>query len=163
MENASKALVIAGAILATLMVVGLGIGIIGSVSGIFENTGVSEQEVQQNNSKFESYFGNNLASAKVKELLALLKTHNYNALANDEELKTIKIYYASGEEGKKDSTPETFKISSGARYNVSVYNDNRSSVEAITETSGTQTVDTTTTDGYYINGFIRCIKIEKRT
>lgn len=57
MENASKALVIAGAILVSIILVSLGIVVINQVKSKISNANLSSEEVQAFNSKFDTYLG----------------------------------------------------------------------------------------------------------
>ena len=57
MENASKALVIAGAILVSIILVSLGIVVINQVKSKISNANITSEEVQAFNSKFDTYLG----------------------------------------------------------------------------------------------------------
>ena len=46
MENASKALIIAGAILLSILIIGLGMFIYRQAAGVMNNTGLDELEVE---------------------------------------------------------------------------------------------------------------------
>ena len=53
MENASKALIIAGAILLAILIISLGIMIYNQASGVVNNNAMSEVEIQSFNQKFD--------------------------------------------------------------------------------------------------------------
>ena len=55
MENASKALIIAGAILLSILIIGLGIFIFGQARNSLSSTNLSEYEIKVFNSKFETF------------------------------------------------------------------------------------------------------------
>ena len=57
MENASKALIIAGAILLSILIIGLGMFIYQQAAGAMNDTGLSDQEIQAFNQKFLQYEG----------------------------------------------------------------------------------------------------------
>lgn len=57
MENASKALIIAGAILLSILIIALGVFVFNQAKSAVGNTGLSDQEVAAFNSKFDSYEG----------------------------------------------------------------------------------------------------------
>ena len=57
MENASKALIIAGAILLSILLISLGIAIFSQAQTVIDGSGMSDAEVQAFNSKFEKYQG----------------------------------------------------------------------------------------------------------
>ena len=55
MENASKALIIAGAILLAILLISLGIMIYTQASGVVNNNAMSEVEISSFNKKFTQY------------------------------------------------------------------------------------------------------------
>lgn len=57
MENASKALIIAGAILLSILIIGLGMFIYQKAAGAMEGININSQEVQSYNSAFINYEG----------------------------------------------------------------------------------------------------------
>ena len=57
MENASKALIIAGAILLSILIISFGIIVINNVRGNITGANVNDTEVQAFNSKFTAYVG----------------------------------------------------------------------------------------------------------
>lgn len=57
MENASKALIIAGAILLSILIIGLGMFIYQQASGAMGNANLDPQKIQAYNSEFTSYEG----------------------------------------------------------------------------------------------------------
>ena len=57
MENASKALIIAGAILLSILLISLGIMIFGQAQDTVNNSGMSQAEIQTFNNKFLKYEG----------------------------------------------------------------------------------------------------------
>ena len=61
MENATKALLIAAAILIAIVVITLGVFVLGKGSTLVkENSDMSEVEITTYNSKFEGYCGQNM-------------------------------------------------------------------------------------------------------
>ncbi len=75
MENASKALIIAGAILLSILIIGLGMFIYQQAAGAMNDTGLSDQEIQAFNQKFLQYEGTKKGT-QVQALCDLVKTHN---------------------------------------------------------------------------------------
>ena len=69
MENASKALIIAGAILLSILIISLGIMIFNQASEVVDSNAMSELEVTQFNSKFTTYMGTNVRGAQVNSLI----------------------------------------------------------------------------------------------
>lgn len=79
MENASKALIIAGAILISIVLIGVGVLIVGNAQGIFDTGAgqLTEMEINAFNSNFTSYEGKRTGS-QVRSLLTKISTHNVN-------------------------------------------------------------------------------------
>ena len=98
MENASKALVIAGAILVSIILVSLGIVVINQVKSKISNANITSEEVQAFNSKFDTYLGD-INGTQANQLNSLCKANgvtfsgdaSYNA--NAKLTAKIKDYY----------------------------------------------------------------------
>ena len=74
MENASKALIIAGAILLAILLISLGIIVFTQAQDIISNSGMSQAEVQTFNNQFLKYEGSQkgtLVKSMVQEVLAV--------------------------------------------------------------------------------------------
>ena len=107
MENASKALIIAGAILLAILIVGLGVYIYRQAAGVIDTGTMDQLVVSQFNAQFEPYLGNNVSGSNVKQLIKIIKASNR---AKEDLPVTIEV---DGEEVKNDS-----KIKSGNTYKV---------------------------------------------
>ena len=94
MENASKALIIAGAILISILIISLGVLVYNQASSTVNKANLNSQEAQAQNSKFESYFGTDVTATEVKNLLSEVRTNNLTASRN-EESATIGVCYIS--------------------------------------------------------------------
>lgn len=81
MENASKALIIAGAILLSILIIGLGMAIYQQASGAIGNANMDQQKIQAYNSEFASYEGTK-SGTQVRALLDIIRSHN---LANTDD------------------------------------------------------------------------------
>lgn len=92
MENASKALIIAGAILLSILIIALGVFVFNQAKSAVGNTGLSDQEVAAFNSKFDSYEGKQKGSS-VKALINAVR--NYNKSAESGEIINIQKGKAS--------------------------------------------------------------------
>ena len=69
MENATKALIIAAAILIAIVLISLGVFVLGNGSQLVkENSDMTGTEIMALNSKFEAYFGDKVSGTKVKQL-----------------------------------------------------------------------------------------------
>jgi len=83
MENASKALIIAGSILVSIVIITLGVMIVSNVSDtINKSASLSQQEIATYNQPFENYLGTQ-SGTKVRALCDLVRQHN-NAKTDDE-------------------------------------------------------------------------------
>ena len=89
MENASKALIIAGAILLSILIISLGIMIFNQASGVINNNAMSEVEVQQFNQKFTQSGTSRVRGANVNSLLNTVAQNNV-ANAGDSS-KLVKV------------------------------------------------------------------------
>lgn len=78
MENASKALIIAGAILISILLISVGIMIFSSSSGLFNSakTSMSDQEKSLFNQKFTIYEGSKNSATNIKELIRTINANN---------------------------------------------------------------------------------------
>ena len=76
MENASKALIIAGAILLAILIISLGIMIYRNAAGVAKGDQMSQFEIQSYNERFEQYCGTQVRGANVNALINAVNTHN---------------------------------------------------------------------------------------
>lgn len=98
MENASKALVIAGAILVSILIIGLGMMIFNNVSGFADTSSVDALAVETYNKDFVTYEGTNVKGTNAKALVNKIIQHNLanstdsslwiNAIYDTKEIKT---------------------------------------------------------------------------
>ena len=116
MENASKALIIAGAILISILIISLGVIIYQQAAGVINNNSMSELEVTQFNEPFESYVGKNIRGANVKALINKIKTSNSTYQGDDS--KTITLDTKDGNAKNVKSLDATIKT--GSTYDVSI-------------------------------------------
>lgn len=117
MENASKALIIAGAILLSILIITLGIAVFGQASGVVNNNAMSEIEIQQFNQKFTQYEGERVRGAQVNTLLQTVLSNNLTA---DDADRKVTVNLGTGD-GIKMSTTDTSistKAATGATYTV---------------------------------------------
>ena len=77
MENASKALIIAGAILLSILIIGIGMFIYNQAQDQINSSAgqMSQEEVRVFNSQFKAYEGNRISGSQVKQLLTKLATN----------------------------------------------------------------------------------------
>ena len=153
MENASKALVIAGAILISILIIGLGVFIYNGAASTVNKANLNSEDAQAQNQKFEAYFGDKKSAAEVKQLMSLVRSNNITS-DNGSEQKSIGITF-----GNKTLKPSevSSQVKAGNTYKVEVANDAASDLDAVKpgEEAGTQEPD----KAYYKSGFIRWITI----
>lgn len=119
MENASKALIIAGAILISILLIGVGMFIFQAANKPITDAGgqMDEMAKQMFNRKFESYEGNQKGS-NVKSLISTVITSN--AQNEDDIVVTVNTKSTSG-----DLSTLRSGIVDGKSYRVTLtYNDN---------------------------------------
>lgn len=93
MENASKALIIAGAILLAILIISLGIMIYRQASGVVDSNAMDEVAVSSFNEKFQQYVGDNVRGANVNALITSIVQNN---LSNSGDTsKQISITFGS--------------------------------------------------------------------
>ena len=76
MENASKALIIAGAILLAILIIGLGVFIYNQASNTVGETGMDQAAVRQFNGQFEPYINKTIDSTAAKALIDTVNSSN---------------------------------------------------------------------------------------
>ena len=147
MENASKALIIAGAILISILLIGLGVYVYTMAQQTTEGIGMDSEKAQAQNSKFSSYFGDKVSAANVKSLMSAIRTNNITG-KTAEETKEIYVYY----NGSKSSTTSISQVvKPGKTYwvnteNEEVFDDSKDDAE-------------TSTAAYYNTGYLRVISV----
>ena len=120
MENASKALIIAGAILLAILIISLGIMIYNQAAGVVNNNSMTEAEVNSFNQKFEQYLGNNVRGANVNSLVSTVNTNN---MSTDDDSERVSITGGVIEENTNDNNAATTyskTAQTGQTYKVEV-------------------------------------------
>lgn len=123
MENASKALLIAGAILIAILIIGIGMLVfngIGSITGQQEAK-VNAMAIQMFNAEFEAYKGTNVSGSNVKALLSSIAANNTSY--SDDTSRQIAVTFTpkSGTSVSKETTPATITgITVGANFRYTV-------------------------------------------
>lgn len=139
MENASKALIIAGSILISIVIITLGVMIVGNVTDtIQKNSNLSEQEISTYNQPFEAYLGTK-SGTQVRSLCDKVRNHN-NASIDD---VTRQIVLQEGDASNVTAATETAvtasavntikqNIKAGKTYTISLgYDANSGLVVAV--------------------------------
>ncbi|MCI8361994.1 MAG: hypothetical protein HFJ41_02450 [Clostridia bacterium] len=124
MENASKALIIAGAILLSILIIGLGMLIFNQAKETIGKANLDQDTVNAANSRFDTYLGDSKRGSSVKDLCTQVK--NNNLTANGEDSFEIEIT-VNGEKATEASDIDKLraKIGNGKYYNVTCTYDKK--------------------------------------
>ena len=125
MENASKALIIAGAILLAILLISLGIMIFNQAQDTVDNSGMSQAEITAFNNKFLKYEGTqkgSVAKSLINEVLATNQT-----LSDTEKVKVTVVKKGNGTAiTTAIATPTTSAVDTAQSYEVGLqYNNGR--------------------------------------
>lgn len=123
MENASKALIIAGAILLAILIIGLGMVIYNQAAGIMGGVNLDKTEIASFNNEFLQFQGTGVRGSTVNSLLQTVLTSNV-AATDDAKRIEVKGYNGTTTLLKKDDKqlPATL-ASTGSVYKVEcIYN-----------------------------------------
>ena len=116
MENASKALIIAGAILLSILLISLGIMIFNQAQDATKNSGMSKAEISTYNAQYTKYEGKQSGST-VKSLIQEANVNNASDTANGSS-RQVAVYFSDA--AKKDGVLSTSDISPTTRYTVKI-------------------------------------------
>lgn len=160
MENASKALIIAGAILISILIIGLGVFIYQQAQSTVSKANLKTQEAQAQNNQFESYFGSKVSAQEVKQLCTTVRSNNITGETGDETKKVWLVYQpASGTADFKTPSDVSKIVKAGRTYDVNVANDKADDSGDIAEDK----LDKVDTAAYWKNGFIKVITIKENS
>ena len=131
MENASKALIIAGAILLAILIISLGIMIYRQASGVVDSNAMDEVAVTSFNEKFQQYVGDNIRGANVNALISSIVQNNLSN--SDDKSKQIKLTVSTSNWSGTapsgiivTSTTQSGSAQTGKSYKVSTKADEKS-------------------------------------
>lgn len=130
MENASKALIIAGAILIAIVLITFGVIILGQGSEIINNSSMSETEIATFNAKFTAFEGKKVRGSKVNSLLQTVVQHN---AAQEDTSKQVTVTGGPAVSG----TTITTKAETGKTYTVTCTYGTTGLITSITVTANT--------------------------
>lgn len=92
MENASKALIMAGSILIAIIIISLGIMVFKNMSNsVTKNTSLTKEQISAFNSKIQPYIGESVSGSQVNTLMQLVRTINQKADSEDNSVRKIKV------------------------------------------------------------------------
>ena len=156
MENASKALIIAGAILISILIIGLGVFIYQQAQSTVSKANLNTQEAQAQNQQFDNYFGDKVSAQQVKQLCTTVRSNNITGETGNDTKKVWLVYQSIGGTADFKTPSEISKaVTAGKTYNVNVANDKADDTGDITEDK----LDKVDTAAYWKNGFIKVITI----
>ena len=125
MENASKALIIAGAILLAILLISLGLIVFRNASGTINGANLSKEEIQAFNYQFDGYCGTNKSATEVKNLIQVVMANNATDSERQVSIKTSLFGGGEGGDnfsGKEGAIPTKMPtISSSRKYTVEAH------------------------------------------
>ena len=89
MENASKALIIAGAILLAILLISLGIMVFNQANSLVGNNAMTEVDITTHNQKFTNYEGKNVRGSTVRSMLQPILSNNIAADSDDRKVQVF--------------------------------------------------------------------------
>ena len=132
MENASKALIIAGAILLAILIIGLGIFIYRQAANTVSDTGMDQLAIQQFNAQFTQYDSKTVSGGSARALYDTVVNNNntdtekrfvsLNLVAKTADGKK-NIVLADTDASKVDGSKSDIKAS--AKYKVKIEPDTK--------------------------------------
>ena len=132
MENASKALIIAGAILLSILLISLGIMIFNQAQDVTKNSGMSQAQVSTFNNKFSKYEGKNIKGSEVNGMIQEVISSN----GDDDNKNASRIITVTGECALSGTKITKNLVQSNKTYKVTI-------------------------SGYDGNGYVSAIQIDK--
>ncbi len=125
MENATKALLIAAAVLVAIIIISLGVYVVTLAQNQMKGaeTGLNEVEIQSFNATYKSYEGTSVSGTKVKALVESVYNHN---LTETDESRKIQLIKSGGEVLMAIDATTKPVIKTGKRYEVTCVPEKKS-------------------------------------
>ena len=125
MENATKALLIAAAVLIAIIIISLGVYVVTLAQKQMKGaeTGLNEVEIQSFNATYKSYEGTSVSGTKVKALVESVYNHN---LTETDESRKIQLIKSGGEVLMAIDATTKPVIKTGKRYEVTCVPEKKS-------------------------------------
>lgn len=165
MENASKALIIVGAVLIAILLIGFGVMIMNNSTSQVNPDALNSQAAQAHNSAFTNYTGATVKAQQVKSLLNNITTNNVTGRTADTPQKVYVYYTVAGQASGSFQDPSRISaaIRNGYTYNVNIDNQNAAEISD-NDVTDTGAIPSDSAQGagaasYYSNGYVRCIVI----
>ena len=115
MENASKALIIAGAILLAILLISLGIIVYRQASSAVDGNPMDQFEIAKFNEQFTQYEGEKVRGAQINSLISTIR--NNNVTNEDRQVKLV--FPDAGVDKAIGASDSVTKASTGKVYKVS--------------------------------------------
>ena len=136
MENATKALLIAAAVLIAILIISLGLVVYNTSAETVNSANLSQQEVQSANEKFERYNGENKRGSEVNAMLQTVLNANIDAAAAKETGRQVSVTLDNSEILSKTAKSITKQADTSKLYKIEVqYNGNGGLVDKIVVTT----------------------------
>ena len=128
MENATKALLIAAAVLVAILIISLGLVVYNMAAETVNSQNLSQQEVQAQNEKFARYDGTNKRGSEVNAMLKTVLQSNMDLKATNKSNGLVSVI---GGEGASISlttgaTSITTRADTSKMYDITVNYDSTS-------------------------------------
>lgn len=128
MENATKALLIAAAVLVAILIISLGLVVFNMAAETVNSQNLSQQEVQAQNEKFARYDGTNKRGSEVNAMLKTVLQSNMDLKATNKSNGFVSVI---GGEGASISlttgaTSITTRADTSKMYDITVNYDSTS-------------------------------------
>ena len=141
MENASKALIIAGAILLSILIISLGIMVYNSAKNAANGGNIDKAQLQAFNSEWEGYVGENRTASEVRALYQAVIANN---AAEDKAETNRKIKISLNNAAAAEPT-KVGTLSNSTTYKIDVvYTNGLVTQVNVTTKSTTNTTPNTT-------------------
>ena len=114
MENATKALMIAAAILVAIIIISLGLNVVRQGQEAVQSADMSAAEIEAYNSQFTAYEGTNRSTADVNALLGKVLSHNQTQ-AQQNTGRSVTVSCANG--GAVNNNSIT-RVTGSSRYTI---------------------------------------------
>lgn len=118
MENATKALLIAAAVLIAILLITLGVNVFNTASEQMSGADLTEYEIQKFNDKFTAYNGDNKTGAEVNALVETVFNHN-----NAQTDNSLRVPVSGSVTLGINATSMAQKVSTGSRYAIRCFYD----------------------------------------
>lgn len=173
MENASKALIIVGAVLIAILLIGFGVMIMNNSTSQVSPDALNSQAAQTHNAQFNNYTGKANSAAQIKQLMNIITSNNVTGKTADTPQK-VYVYYIpqkttttggkAADEGFYDPAKLSSTVRNGYTYTVEISNSNAVDVtneDIQDEKEEPKNSKKDETESYYVNGYLRTIVVRE--